>query len=53
MDLKRKLVKPTPRNVRARLPNLTKNPETGQHMDDKTIHGIFSTRCYDETEDDP
>ena len=53
MDLKRTLQRPTPRNVRARLPNLTKNPETGQHMDDKTIQAIFSTRCYDETEDDP
>ena len=53
MDLKRKLIRTTPRNVRIRLPQLTRNPETGKPMCDKTIHGVFSTRCYDETEDDP
>ena len=53
MNLKRKLIRTTPRNVRIRLPQLTRNPETGKPMCDKTIHGVFSTRCYDETEDDP
>ena len=53
MELKRQLVRPTPRRVRARLPELTRNPETGKAMDKKTFHAIFSTRCYDEHEDDP
>jgi len=53
MDIKRKLLAPTPRRVRARLPELTKNPSTGKPMDDKTVHKIFSSMCYDLTEDDP
>ena len=53
MELKRKNVAPTPRRVRARLPNLTVNPETGGRMSDTTIQIIFSTLCYDEDEDDP
>ena len=53
MDLKRKLVAPTPRRVRARLPQVARNPETGVRMSNKKIRLIFQTRCYDETEDDP
>lgn len=53
MDLKRKKVTPTPRRVRARLPQVAKNPETGKLMDKKTIRRVFQTRCYDDTEDDP
>ena len=52
-DLKRKRIAPTPRRVRQRLPGLTRNPVTGEAMDDKTMHAIFKTRCYDEKEDDP
>jgi hypothetical protein len=52
MILKRKNIAPTPRRVRARLPNLTINPTTGARMTDKTMHGIYSTRCFDEDEDD-
>ena len=51
--LKRKRVAPTPRRVRQKLPGLTRNPVTGNAMDDKTIQKIFKTRCYDEDEDDP
>ena len=53
MELKRKLVAPTPRRVRSRLTQLTKNPVTGKPMDDKTTHTIFKTLCYDDEEDDP
>ena len=53
MELKRKLVAPTPRRVRARLPLLTRNPDSGEPMDKKTFHGVFKTQCYDITEDDP
>ena len=53
MELKRKNIAPIPRRVRARLPNLTINPETGGRMCDKTFHVIYSTLCYDVEEDDP
>ena len=52
-SLKRQRIAPTPRRVRQKLPALTRNPETGKPMDDKTIHAIFKTRCYDDLEDDP
>jgi hypothetical protein len=53
MELKRKNMAPTPRKVRARLPQLTRHPDTGRPIDKKTIHAVFQTRCYDENEDDP
>ena len=53
MDLKRKLIAPTPRKVRARLPEITRNPETNTKMCDKTIRKIFPTLCCDEIEDEP
>ena len=53
MDLKRNFIAPTPRRVRARLPQVSRNPVTGLCMSDKTMHRIYSERCYDETEDDP
>jgi hypothetical protein len=53
MELKRKNMAPTPRKVRARLPHLTRHPDTGRPIDKKTIHAVFQTRCYDENEDDP
>lgn len=53
MDMKRKLIAPTPRRVRARLPQTARNPETGGAMSVKSIQRIFSTLCYDEVEDDP
>lgn len=52
-QLKRQRIAPTPRRVRQKLPGLTRNPVTGQPMDDKTMHGIFKSRCYDEQDDDP
>ena len=52
-SLKRKLVAPSPRRARQRLPGLTRNIVTGKPMDDKTLHTLFKTRCYDESEDDP
>eukprot|EP00973_Karenia_brevis_P016887 2314632-Karenia_brevis.AAC.1 len=54
MDLKHdKLTRPTPRKVRARLPQLSRNPETGRPVGKDTIYQIFKTLCYDEKEDDP
>ena len=53
MALKRSLVKPTPSGVRAKLPRLSLNKETGEPMSKSTIYRVFVTRCYDETEDDP
>ena len=53
MDLKRKLYAPTPRRVRARLPQASRNPSTQQPMSNSTVQRIFTSRCYDETEDDP
>ena len=54
MDLKRKLVRPTPRNVKVRLTKQLKNPENPeQPMSRKTLNRIFQTLCYDETIDDP
>jgi hypothetical protein len=53
MELKEQLVKPTPRNVRIRLPRLTINPKTGGRMSDTLIQNIFATKCYDAHPDDP
>ena len=53
MELKRKLIAPTPRRVRARLPNVSANPETGEQMSRCTINRIYKVLCYDEKEDDP
>ena len=53
MELKRSRIAPTPRNVRAKLARRAFNPDTKQPMSDWSIHQIFSTRCYDESEDDP
>ena len=53
MDLKRKLIRPTPRKVRARLHNLARNAETGAPISDTTVQTIFQTRCYDKSVDDP
>ena len=53
MDLKRKLIAPTPRRVRARLPKRLINIETESPMSDRSLQRIFATRCYDEDEDDP
>ena len=53
MELKRKNSAPTPRKVRARLPQITRNPVTGRPMCDTTMQTIFATKCYDESEDDP
>ena len=47
MSLKRQLIAPTPRRVRARLPQMARHPTTGDPMDKKTIHAIFKTRCHD------
>ena len=53
MDLKEQRVRVTPKNVRARLPRLAVNPETGKPMSDWKIRQVFMSRCYDEREDDP
>ena len=53
METKRRLEKPTPAGVRAKLPRLSLNPETRAPASDWTIYNIFHTMCYDETEDDP
>ena len=53
MDAKRKLVRPTPARVRAKLPRLSVNPETAAPASNWTIYKIMHTMCYDETEEDP
>ena len=53
METKRKLVRPTPADVRAKLPRLSLNPETQEPASDWTIYKIFHSMCYDESEDDP
>ena len=53
MEMKRKLKAPTPRRVRARLPQLSRNPDTGKPMSKQTVHRIYKLQCYDEDEDDP
>ena len=53
METKRKLTRPTPAVVRAKLPRLSLNTATGAPVSDDTIYKIFHTMCYDETEDDP
>ena len=53
METKRKLVKPTPADVRAKLPRLSLNPQTKEPVSDWMVYKIFHTMCYDEDEDDP
>ena len=53
MDLKRQLIAPTPRRVRARLPAKTRHPSREGRMSNDTIQKIFKTLCFDETPDDP
>ena len=53
MDLKRKRVAPSPRQVRARLPQLARNPSTGAPMSNKAIRSVFSSQCFDTHEGDP
>ena len=53
MELKRTRIAPTPRNVRAKLGRTALNPCTKQPMSNWSVHQIFTTRCYDESEDDP
>ena len=53
METKRSLVRPTPEKVRAKLPRLAINPQTGEPVSDSTIFRIYHTMCYDENEDDP
>ena len=53
MDSKRRLVKPTPGRVRAKVPRLCLNPETQTPASNWTIYKIFHTLCYDESEEDP
>ena len=53
MDLKRRRLAPSPARVRAVLPRLTLNKETGEPLSDRILRDVFKTRCYDETEDDP
>lgn len=53
MDLKRKIAAPTPRRVRARLPSACRRPDTGTVMSNRSIRRIFTSRCFDEHEDDP
>ena len=43
MDLKRKLIRPTPRNVKARLSKASRNPETDAPMSRSTVNRIFKT----------
>ena len=53
MELKRGLYQPTPRRVRQRLPQASRNRITNRPMSDSSVIRIFQTKCYDEGEDDP
>ena len=53
METKRRLEKPTPAGVRAKLPRLSLNSDTQAPASNWTIYNIFHTMCYDEDEDDP
>jgi hypothetical protein len=53
MDLKRQVIAPTPRNVRARLPATAVNRSTGEVISDKTFHRVYKEHCFDSGEDDP
>ena len=53
MELKKNLIAPTPEKVRILMPRKTINKKTGSPISDTKIREIFSTLCYDETEDDP
>lgn len=53
METKRRLEKPTPAKVRAKLPRLSVNPDTNSPASNDTIYKIVHTMCYDEDEDDP
>lgn len=53
MDTKRKLERPMPARVHAKLPRLSLNPETEAPASDWTIYKIVHHMCYDEREDDP
>ena len=53
MELERKRVAPCPRQVRARLPSVARNPETLKPMSNKAIRCIFKTSCFDTHEGDP
>ena len=53
MDMKANRQKVTPRNVLRRLPRLARNPHSGKAMSKWSLRQIFTTHCYDLTEDDP
>ena len=53
MSLKRKIIRPTPAKVRAKIPRTCLNPSTSQPVSDYTIYSVFKTMCYDADEDDP
>lgn len=53
METKRRLERPTPGKVRAKVPKLCLNPETQTPASNWTIYKVFHTLCYDEAEDDP
>ena len=54
MDLKsNKRRMPTPALVRAKLPRVSLNRQTGQPLSDWSITGIFKTHCFDDDDDDP
>jgi hypothetical protein len=53
MDLKRKLLAPTPRRVKARLPHTCRRGDTGAMVSNDTLRRVFTSRCFDEREDDP
>jgi hypothetical protein len=52
MELKRKKISPSPRNVRARLPKMSVNTGTEKLISDRSFQRIYRTHCYDEDEDD-
>ena len=53
MELKKRRMKPSPSRVRAVIPRLTLNRETGKPISSEKIRCIFKSMCFDEKEDDP
>ena len=53
MELKKKMVIPTPENVRICLPKKTINKATQEPISDNTFWRVYQSMCYDEKEDDP
>lgn len=53
MALKRRGEEPSATEVKARCPEASTNPDTGDPFTDKYIHRVFSSRCFDDGAEEP